>query len=60
MSPSTPNTMATPMLELDPTAQRLAALGLYGLQATLPDTLHEPWLARVIEIEETERARRSL
>lgn len=56
-NPNTP-THTTP--ELDPSATRLATLGLYGLLANLSEILHEPWLARVIEIEETERARRSL
>jgi DNA replication protein DnaC len=55
-----PNSPPIPRLELDPSAQRLAALGLYGLLAMLPQIRHEPWLVRVIEIEETERARRSL
>jgi DNA replication protein DnaC len=60
MSTPTPNSAPIPRLELDATAQRLSALGLYGLLATLPQIVHEPWLARVIDIEETERARRSL
>ena len=60
MNTPTPNGPPIPRLELHPTSQRLAALGLYGLQAMLLEVLHEPWLARVIDIEETERARRSL
>jgi len=60
MSTSTPNSPPIRRLELDPAAQRLTALGLYGLLAMLPEIGHEPWLARVIDIEDTERARRSL
>ena len=41
-------------------AARLRKLGLYGLCAQADTLLTEPWLARVIDIEETERARRSL
>jgi hypothetical protein len=32
----------------------------YGLLAQAQTLMHEPWLARVIEIEEAERQRRSL
>lgn len=60
MSTPTPNNPPIRRPELDATAQRLTALGLYGLLAMLPEILHEPWLARVIDIEDTERARRSL
>ena len=35
-------------------------LGCYDLAAHAETLLVEPWLARVIEIEATERARRSL
>ncbi|HSJ40494.1 MAG TPA: ATP-binding protein [Xanthobacteraceae bacterium] len=38
----------------------LRRLGLYGLLAHTESLMHEPWLARVLEIEETERANRSL
>ncbi len=47
-------------LNLDTARDRLRRLGFYGLLAQAPTLLHEPWLARVIEIEDTERARRSL
>lgn len=60
MSTPTPNSPPIRRLELDPTAQRLTVRGLYGLLARLPEILDEPWLARVIDIEDTERARRSL
>ena len=39
---------------------RLRALGLYGLASQAEALMHEPWLARVLEIEEIERHRRSL
>lgn len=39
---------------------RLRALGLYGLLSEWDTLKDEPWLARVLEIEESERARRSL
>lgn len=47
-------------LNLDSVRQRLSRLGFYGLLAHADTLLHEPWLARVIETEETERQRRSL
>ncbi|HVS57382.1 MAG TPA: ATP-binding protein, partial [Casimicrobiaceae bacterium] len=47
-------------LTLEPTRQHLRRLGLYGLLAQAETLLNEPWLARVLEIEDTERARRSL
>jgi DNA replication protein DnaC len=47
-------------LNLEATRQRLRQLGLYGLLAQAETLMHQPWLARVIEIEDAERARRSL
>jgi len=47
-------------LTLEPTRQHLRRLGLYGLLAQAETLLNEPWLARVLEIEDSERARRSL
>lgn len=38
----------------------LQRLGLYGLLARWEQVQHEPWLARVMEIEQEERTRRSL
>jgi len=38
----------------------LRALGLYGLASQAQELMHEPWLARVLEIEEAEGHRRSL
>ena len=40
--------------------ERLRRLALYGLLAHDDAVLAEPWLQRLIDIEETERARRSL
>ena len=45
---------------LDVVRQHLRQLGLYGLLAQAQTLLQEPWLARVIDIEDAERARRSL
>ena len=50
----------TTNLNLEATRQRLRQLGLYGLLAQAETLMHQPWLARVIEIEDAERARRSL
>ena len=47
-------------LTLESARARLSRLGLYGLCAQAPGLLAEPWLAQVIEIEESERAARSL
>lgn len=49
-----------PPLNLDVVRQHLRQLGLYGLLAQAQTLLQEPWLARVIDIEGAERARRSL
>src|SRR5207253_9489730 len=53
-----PTTITT--LTLEPTRQHLRRLGLYGLLAQAETLLNEPWLARVLEIEDSERARGSL
>ena len=58
-APSTIATTATP-LTLETARSRLRRLGLYGLLAHAQELLAEPWLARVIDIEEAERTRRSL
>lgn len=52
--------MTTPTLTLESARTRLRRLGFYGLLAQAETLLTEPWLARVLDIEETERARRSL
>ena len=56
MNPPTP----TPNLTLDTARARLRRLGFYGLLAHAETLLNEPWLAHVVDIEEGERARRSL
>jgi hypothetical protein len=47
-------------LNLQTARSHLRRLGFYGLLAHAEALLNEPWLVRVIEIEDTERARRSL
>jgi len=49
-----------PKLNLETARSHLRRLGFYGLLAHVETLLNEPWLVRVIEIEDTERARRSL
>jgi DNA replication protein DnaC len=56
--PSNPPITAPPSLES--VRQRLRRANLYGLLAQAEQILHEPWLAQVLEIEESERQRRSL
>ena len=53
-------TSAPPPLSLESVRQRLRRANLYGLLAQAEQILHEPWLAHVLEIEESERQRRSL
>ena len=53
-------TATTTSLTLEIARSRLRRLGLYGLLANAQTLLAEPWLARVIDIEDTERTRRSL
>ena len=55
---STPK--ATPNLNLETVRQRLRQLGLYGLLAQAEALMHEPWFTQVLDIEDAERARRSL
>ena len=55
---TTPTTPAT--LSLETARSHLRRLGFYGLLAHVGTLLNEPWLVRVIEIEDAERARRSL
>ena len=47
-------------LSLEAARSRLRRLGLYGLLANVQELLATSWLARVIDIEEAERTRRSL
>jgi DNA replication protein DnaC len=53
-------TTTTPVLTLEEARRRLRALGLHGMAAQAEALLGQPWLAQVLSIEETERARRSL
>ena len=54
-------TATTPKnLNLETARSHLRRLGFYGLLANAQTLLNEPWLARVIEIEDAERSRRSL
>lgn len=50
----------TPNLNLETVRQRLRQLGLYGLLAQAEALMHEPWFTQVLDIEDAERARRSL
>ncbi|MGH8198924.1 MAG: ATP-binding protein [Steroidobacteraceae bacterium] len=65
-SPSSPTTTtatavaAVTTLSVEELKQRLRQLGLYGLLAHAEELLNEPWIGRLLEIEESERRRRSL
>ena len=50
----------TTNLTLEGVRHSLRRLGFYGLLAHAESLIHEPWLARVLDIEDTERAQRSL
>ena len=50
----------TPTNDSDSVRQRLRAVGLYGLAVQDAAVLAEPWVERVIDIEDRERKRRSL
>jgi DNA replication protein DnaC len=50
---------ASASLPLDALKQRLRHVGLYGLLTHAEELLTEPWLMRVLEIEESERLQRS-
>jgi DNA replication protein DnaC len=52
-------TTITTSLPLDALKQRLRRLNLYGLLTHIEEIAQEPWLARVLQIEESERLRRS-
>src|SRR5229473_6235278 len=47
-------------LNLENLRERLLRLGLHGLLANVETVIHEPWLPQLLQIEETERSRRSL
>lgn len=55
MNPPSPT-----ILTLETARQHLRRLGFYGLLAHAEALLHETWLARVIDLEESERQQRSL
>ena len=57
-NPAPPTT--TTNLSLEEARVRLRRLGFYGLLAHTERLLNEPWLAQLLDIEEGERARRSL
>ena len=60
-SPTTTRTAtAATTLSLEELKRRLRQLGLFGLLAHAEELLNEPWLARLLEIEESERLQRSL
>jgi DNA replication protein DnaC len=50
----------TTNLTLEGARQRLRQLGFYGLLAHTESLMQQPWLTQVLDIEETERAQRSL
>jgi DNA replication protein DnaC len=52
-------TAAAASLPLEALKQRLRRLNLYGLLAHAEELASEPWLTRVLEIEESERLQRS-
>jgi DNA replication protein DnaC len=54
------NAPTTTNLSLEAARSSLRRLGFYGLLAHAETLLNEPWLGRILEIEDTERARRSL
>jgi DNA replication protein DnaC len=56
---ATTATVAT-ALSVEELRQRLRRLNLYGLLEHAEEVLNEPWLGRLLEIEESERLRRSL
>jgi DNA replication protein DnaC len=61
ISPVSTNPVAqTHSLSLDSLKQRLRRLNLHGLLAHAQDIIGEPWLERVIGIEDSERQHRSL
>lgn len=57
--PTTTTPATSGSLPLDALKQRLRRLNLYGLLAHLEEIATEPWLARVLEVEESERLQRS-
>ena len=60
MNTETTTMNKTPTTEPDSVRQRLRDVALYGLAAQDDAVLGEPWVERVIDIEDRERKRRSL
>ena len=60
MIPSTPTQPTPPPMRLESLRERLQRLGLYGLRAQVDTLASEPWLERLLAIEEAERQNRSL
>jgi DNA replication protein DnaC len=63
--PRSPATLAPPItattsLTVESLRQQLRRLNLYGLATHAEEIIAEPWLARVLEVEESERQHRSL
>lgn len=54
------NAPTTTKLNLEATRSRLRRLGFYGLLAQTETLINEPWFERILDIEDAERARRSL
>lgn len=52
--------MTTPSIDPDRLRERLRKLALWGLLNHFDELVSEPWLLRVIELEEVERAQRGL
>ena len=63
-NPPSPTEAAEPSqtttLTLESLRQRLQQQNLFGLLAHAEEIINEPWLGRVLDIEETERQNRSL
>jgi len=59
-NPTATRPFTTTNLSLEALRQRLRQLNLYGLLAHAEELINEPWLARVLEIEDSERQGRSL
>ena len=57
---ATPPITATTSLTVESLRQQLRRLNLFGLATHAEEIIAEPWLARVLEIEDCERQRRSL
>jgi len=52
--------MTQPKTDLDALRDRIQRLGFFGLLSSWNDIALEPWLAKLVALEERERKRRSL